>query len=65
MSENNKCPKCDSPKVRSYDNTPSYHPSKEECEKSGYNFIENEFQFYMICDGCEHRYYIDAKIVIE
>ena len=66
MSEKLKCPNCGSPKVRSYDGSVCYHPSKKSCEENNeYGWVENQQQFYMVCDGCEHAYQLEATIILD
>lgn len=51
-----KCPKCNSEKVRTYDNESLYHPSEDDCKKQGYENIGFDAEIYVsiICDNCGH-----------
>jgi len=46
-----KCPCCGSDKVRSYDNEPLYHPTKDEIEKQGIARWDNELYMKFTCDN--------------
>lgn len=63
-----KCPKCDSEKVRSYDNQPLHHPEKSEMKSiEDYNQMGVDYEIYisMVCDDCDHTFEDSFKIVKE
>jgi len=59
-----KCAKCNSNKVRIYDNQGLYHPTKEMCEDKGYDKVgfDNEIYVSTICDNCGHEDNLMGKI---
>lgn len=57
------CPKCQSTKVRSIDNQPFDHPTKEYCQQEGYA-IDNEVYMEAICDECGHKFDIHTQFPI-
>jgi hypothetical protein len=61
-----KCPKCNSEKVRSYDNQPLYHPPKSEMKFiEDYNQMGVDYEIYisMTCDDCDHKFEDNFPIV--
>jgi hypothetical protein len=62
-----KCPKCNSEKVRSYDNQPIFHPEKKDIQNGLGNYrtmgIDYEIYISIICDDCEHRFERNFPIV--
>jgi hypothetical protein len=58
------CPKCESKKVRSYDNQPLFHPEKSLIEAQPlpievsyqYMGLDTELYISFVCDECEHKF---------
>ena len=57
------CPKCNSEKVRSYDNQPIYHPEKKDIWCYGTMGVDYEIYISIACDDCEHRFERNFPIV--
>jgi hypothetical protein len=51
MSKPVCCPECGMSNIRSIDNQPLYHPSKQEVEKGVPNW-DNEIYVEFMCDRC-------------
>ncbi len=50
-----QCKCCQSTNVRSIDNQPLFHPSKEEVAEGCMNF-DNEIYVEFVCDDCEKTF---------
>ena len=61
-----KCPKCQSNKVRSYDNETLGHKTKEDAIKEEYNdIIDNEVYVSLVCDDCQHEFTQSFKLMLD
>jgi hypothetical protein len=58
------CPKCESKKVRSFDNQPLHHADKSEIEaqplptEESYQYMGFDSELYVsfVCDDCKHEF---------
>lgn len=59
-----KCPKCNSEKVRTTDNQPLFHPTKEECEENDYIVgVDSTVYCDLTCDECNHTFSDEFRII--
>lgn len=58
------CPKCNSDKVRTTDNQPLWHPTKQQCEEDSYAIgIDNMVYCDLTCDDCNYDFSSEFSIV--